>query len=536
MAKLLRDVVGVADHDALETAFVTALAEVPEERFSSGARFVLALRGALDEGQKTTVRSGAPMVNEVDDDQATDGTRHVDAVQEASLGPAGSAETLDLLAGLEFRQADPEVDAIESTVDDSAADEEASLAAEANEPTEPGVEDGPSDDQFDVVAVTDDASGPPDDYVPFAPRLTEQEVDDEGLLADNAWASGDAVLVSSDVSGGNDGGYGDGGERESEGFVNAVEADQDYDNGVEDVGNDAIPHVADEQQTVPWIRRTVPFGLFLLVVAMVAFYVGGRVSDDAPGEQVLGQVGTTETVDTIGSGPGVALSGDETSVTELLAADEPVGSLANTLVDSTPEPAIPDEPVIADESVLAVTPMAPTEYGQSPSSAAEAVPPVPRLAAEGGWLLLRTEPPGATVLLDGYERGMTPLSLRDVPFGQHALEVHRDGFETATRLVDIQPDEPVVPIALELRSALEGAIAERVATDLGSLVVESRPPGAIVLVDDEFVGVTPVAVPVPRGGHRVRMELEGYQVWSTTVEVAISERVRVAASLERTPR
>ncbi len=67
----------------------------------------------------------------------------------------------------------------------------------------------------------------------------------------------------------------------------------------------------------------------------------------------------------------------------------------------------------------------------------------------------------------------------------------------------------------------------------GSVYLDTRPPGAIVLIDGERVGVTPLLVPdVTAGAHHVRLELAGYLPWTTDVAVAAEEQVRVGASLQ----
>jgi hypothetical protein len=64
--------------------------------------------------------------------------------------------------------------------------------------------------------------------------------------------------------------------------------------------------------------------------------------------------------------------------------------------------------------------------------------------------------------------------------------------------------------------------------------VQSRPAGANVFVNDHLMGVTPLAVPnVPGGPATVRIEMEGYQPWVTTVDVGAADPTRVNASLER---
>lgn len=59
---------------------------------------------------------------------------------------------------------------------------------------------------------------------------------------------------------------------------------------------------------------------------------------------------------------------------------------------------------------------------------------------------------------------------------------------------------------------------------LGTLSVDSTPPGAIVFVDDEERGTTPVVVPeLTTGRHTVRLVLEGHETHTGTVEIRADE-------------
>ena len=65
-------------------------------------------------------------------------------------------------------------------------------------------------------------------------------------------------------------------------------------------------------------------------------------------------------------------------------------------------------------------------------------------------------------------------------------------------------------------------------------MVDSRPSGASVFVDDRLVGTTPLLIdPLDAGAHRVRIERDGYRRWTSSVRIVAGERERVAASLER---
>ena len=71
---------------------------------------------------------------------------------------------------------------------------------------------------------------------------------------------------------------------------------------------------------------------------------------------------------------------------------------------------------------------------------------------------------------------------------------------------------------------------------VGALLVESRPAGARVVVDGREVGTTPTVVSdVAAGIRSVRIELDGYQPWETSVDVPASDQVRVGASLDHLP-
>ncbi|MCE2514721.1 MAG: PEGA domain-containing protein [Acidobacteria bacterium] len=173
-----------------------------------------------------------------------------------------------------------------------------------------------------------------------------------------------------------------------------------------------------------------------------------------------------------------------------------------------------------------------------------------------GWLLVRTSPPGATVTVEGVDRGRTPLSLRDVPYGVHRVEIQAPGYEPQTREVTVSAEATVAAIRVELapgsgqqataapppeqaeRSPLPVPVAAdpAVAADgtVGSVLVESRPPGARVVIDGEPAGTTPIVVTdLPPGRREVRIERDGYTPWVTVVEVPALDRLRVAASLDR---
>jgi len=70
----------------------------------------------------------------------------------------------------------------------------------------------------------------------------------------------------------------------------------------------------------------------------------------------------------------------------------------------------------------------------------------------------------------------------------------------------------------------------------GSLAVDSAPKGARVLINGVPVGTTPLLLKdVPVGSRVVRLELDGYERWSSAVRVVANQRVLTSVDLQSSP-
>jgi hypothetical protein len=184
---------------------------------------------------------------------------------------------------------------------------------------------------------------------------------------------------------------------------------------------------------------------------------------------------------------------------------------------------IVDEPIRPAPEPLA----APAQPAPRQTAAATA-------AASGGpaRLLVRSTPAGATVIVDGAERGTTPLALREVPIGTRAIRLEHDGYEPVERRVVLSAERPSRSIDVALVRQRSAAIASDAATH-GSLVIESRPPGAQVTIDGRVAGATPLTIArIAAGRHTVLITAPGWAPVTTTVDVKAGARARVAATLE----
>ena len=280
------------------------------------------------------------------------------------------------------------------------------------------------------------------------------------------------------------------------------------------------------------VRAMMPFALAAVIGVLVAYVAALGFGIELP----FGGSGAAPQVDE-------AQGGGEPAVGERDWSEGTVDGVAAdaTAVDSRPSPVPPAPPVQPAETETR------SERARRETPAqAEPAPPVavarvatplpaaaPARAAEtpaAGWLLVRTTPPGASVLVDGVDRGQTPLSLRDVAYGTHRVEIRTSGYEPETHDVSLSATTTVASISAELSPEAGLPPAPR---GRGSVFVDSRPAGARVLVNDAAVGLTPVLVPdLAPGTHRLRIERDGYQPWVTIVDVPSADRVRVTASLD----
>ena len=301
----------------------------------------------------------------------------------------------------------------------------------------------------------------------------------------------------------------------------------------EDAGPDAPEADADPADRLPpaaaswpqraewpwWSPVAMAAAAGLVIVAVAAAYVAGL--------RLGGNMAAPDAVSEAAPAPAFAQEFPEADPFPVAAAPAAVPQSR-----SAPPPP-PAEMPAAPAAIDAPEPPPATGLAGAPAGPAGApAAPAPAAAGGSGWVLVRSTPPGAGVALDGAERGLTPLTVGDVPFGSRTVEVRRAGFQPATREVAVSPSSPVAAVEVTLAPlpAVDGAPP---AAALGSLVVESRPPGARVIVAGRSAGATPTIVSgLAAGPHEVRIELEGYLPWVTSVDVQAAGELRVAASLE----
>lgn len=138
-----------------------------------------------------------------------------------------------------------------------------------------------------------------------------------------------------------------------------------------------------------------------------------------------------------------------------------------------------------------------------------------------GTLLVTSAPAGASVSIDGIEKGTTPLVALLAP-GRALVRVEKDGYEAASRLAWVVRGQSV-GLSLPLYSEGEARPVD----------VLSLPHGGQLTIDGDLVGSTnALDLPLAPGFHVVEIRRPGFQPWVEEVEVGPGTE-RVIATLAR---
>jgi hypothetical protein len=134
-------------------------------------------------------------------------------------------------------------------------------------------------------------------------------------------------------------------------------------------------------------------------------------------------------------------------------------------------------------------------------------------------LSVQTDPPGATVAVDGEQRGVAPLEITDLPPGEHevAIDGARGRVRHRVRLEAGQPLSLVVPLG---SSSSGGFSSSRAGT--GGWVIVASPLELRVLEEGRLLGTSSMErVPLARGSHRLILKNEDAGIeFERSVEVS----------------
>jgi serine/threonine-protein kinase len=172
--------------------------------------------------------------------------------------------------------------------------------------------------------------------------------------------------------------------------------------------------------------------------------------------------------------------------------------------------------------------LAPREKPQDKPPAVEPPPAAPPV------LVVDTVPTGATLVVDGAPRGMTPLTMEDLALGAHRLDATLNGYQPAQRTVSLPRAGERVVVELALVPAQPAAEPDAGAKPKPRVTAPAEAPGRLTLKTDPWttvyfgkknLGDTPlINVALPAGRHTLRVVNTEKHIDSTIeVEIAPNE-------------
>ncbi|MDH3211329.1 MAG: SUMF1/EgtB/PvdO family nonheme iron enzyme [Myxococcales bacterium] len=128
-----------------------------------------------------------------------------------------------------------------------------------------------------------------------------------------------------------------------------------------------------------------------------------------------------------------------------------------------------------------------------------------------GLLSISTGPvTGAVVHLDGGAIGSTPLADAEVKEGRHALRIDSERHLPYASDIDVEGGGVQQRLEIELLPAW------------ADVSIRSRPPGALLRVDGQEVGRTPLVAELLAGVRELELHLDGHKTWRGSLAVAAS--------------
>ncbi len=136
-------------------------------------------------------------------------------------------------------------------------------------------------------------------------------------------------------------------------------------------------------------------------------------------------------------------------------------------------------------------------------------------------LQVSSYPTEAEVYVDGEKKGLTPITIDDLPLGEHFVEVTKENFNTWSQKIDVSEYK-----VIQLMANLQATSA--------SISVDSDPEGATVYINDKQKGVTPLKVGnLDAGDYTLRVEKEGFAPYTEKITVSKGETVTRNIALKK---
>ena len=217
----------------------------------------------------------------------------------------------------------------------------------------------------------------------------------------------------------------------------------------------------------------------------------------------------------------------------LVAADEKEKGGQIRVVTDPPEAAVYCDGVLKDPSPVIVSDLREGEHlisiekqGYKEARRTVSLGDKQKTAVEfkleplNGLVLIYSIPLGADVLIDGADRGKTPLLVHNLPLGKYRMKVSSQGY--SSKEIDLLIKDRV-PMKLNINLTSDSAMID----------LSSRPDGADVTLNGVGKGKTPCVIDrIPAGTCQLEIMMDGYATYKQTLNLQAGQNEKMTAVLK----
>lgn len=131
---------------------------------------------------------------------------------------------------------------------------------------------------------------------------------------------------------------------------------------------------------------------------------------------------------------------------------------------------------------------------------------IANLEINTGTLIVRTDPEGANVYIDGKNYGLTPIEIGDLEIGEHEIIISKEGYASIIKKA-VVTEEPLT-------------IEEKLVKAISEVFIDTNPKGAKVIIGGKEVGETPLTLKdMQPGRYFITFKALGYEEMTKSIEV-----------------
>jgi len=165
----------------------------------------------------------------------------------------------------------------------------------------------------------------------------------------------------------------------------------------------------------------------------------------------------------------------------------------------------------------------PYEVGETVETGRKRIVASLKRVVKEGELIVRSEPSGGTVVIDGTSVGTSPYVGKGLTAKVYRLRVLKEGYEFWER-----------EQAVEVGKTIEVSARLQLKEKTGEIEIRSEPIASKIYLDGKAVGNSPLLLSkVQVGKHTIQVVKEGYTPYEEQINVTEAERKRVSPSLKR---